>query len=76
MGRIKKVERLVRSGEIKQIEAEGNIANYEVLKPSISILIADYRLDKSKEISHYHSKWNLREENHKDLKLTNDIELH
>lgn len=49
---------------------------YEVLKPSISILIADYKLDKSKEISYYHSKWNLREENHKDLKLTNDIELH
>lgn len=49
---------------------------YEVLKPSISILIADYKLDKSKEISHYHSKWNLREENHKEIKLTNDIELH
>ena len=49
---------------------------YDVLKPSISILIADYKLDKSKDISHYHSKWNLREENHKDLKLTNDIELH
>ena len=49
---------------------------YDELKPSISILIADYKLEKSKEISHYHSKWNLREEKHKDLKLTNDIELH
>ena len=49
---------------------------YDVLKPSISILITDYKLDKFKEISHYHSKWNLREEHHKDLKLTNDIELH
>ena len=34
---------------------------YEVLRPSISILIADYQLEKFKEISHYHSKWNLRE---------------
>ena len=49
---------------------------YEVLKPSISILIANYRVDKSREISHYHSIWNLREQNHNDLKLTNDIELH
>lgn len=49
---------------------------YDALRPSISILITNYRVDKSNDISHYHSKWNLREENHKDLKLTNDIELH
>ena len=49
---------------------------YNVLRPSISILIADYMVDKSKEISHYHSIWNLREQNHKELKLTNDLELH
>ena len=49
---------------------------YQVLKPSISILIANYMTGKSKGISHYHSKWNLREEKHKDLKLTNDIEFH
>lgn len=50
--------------------------NYEVLKPSISILIADYNVEQAKGIEDYHSKWNLREEKHKDLKLTNDIELH
>ena len=49
---------------------------YEELKPSISILITNYKVDKAKEISHYHSIWDLRERNHKDLKLTNDIELH
>ena len=50
--------------------------NYGELKPSISILITNYKVDKAKEISHYHSIWDLRERNHKDLKLTNDIELH
>ena len=49
---------------------------YEVLKPTISILIADYNLDKTKNISRYHTKWNLREETQQDMKLTNDIEMH
>jgi predicted transposase/invertase (TIGR01784 family) len=49
---------------------------YDVLKPSISILIADYNLEKTKNISRYHTKWNLREEKQQDMKLTNDIEMH
>ena len=50
--------------------------DYEVLRPSISILIADYELEQTKGISHYHTKWNLREEKNLDRKLTNDIEMH
>ncbi len=50
--------------------------DYEVLRPSISILIADYELDQTKGISNYHTKWNLREENNSNRKLSNDIEMH
>ena len=49
---------------------------YEILKPTISILITDYNLDKTKNISRYHTIWNLREEQQQDMKLTNDIEMH
>jgi len=49
---------------------------YEVLKPTISILIADYNLDKTKNIPGYHTIWNLREQNNQNMKLTNDIEMH
>lgn len=50
--------------------------DYEVLKPTISILIADYKLEKLKDITEYHTKWNLREKNYPDIILTNDIEFH
>ena len=50
--------------------------DYEVLRPSISILIADYELEQTKGISDYHTKWNLREEKNSERKLTNDIEMH
>ena len=49
---------------------------YSVLKPSISILITDYRVPKLEHISKYHTKWNLREEEFKDTILTDDIEMH
>ena len=49
---------------------------YEILKPTISILMTDYNLDKTKNISRYHTIWNLREEQQQDMKLTNDIEMH
>lgn len=49
---------------------------YRMLKPSISILIANYNVDKAEGIPNYHSKWNLREEEYKDFKLTNDMEFH
>lgn len=49
---------------------------YNVLKPSISILITDYRVPKLNNISKYHTKWNLREVEFKDTILTDDIEMH
>ena len=49
---------------------------YNVLKPSISILITDYKVPKLNHISKYHTKWNLREEEFKDTILTDDIEMH
>ena len=35
--------------------------DYEELKPSISILIADYKLKQLENIPKYHTVWNLRE---------------
>ena len=49
---------------------------YDELKPSISILITDYKLDKIKDIERYHTIWNLREEENQEMKLTNHIEMH
>ena len=50
--------------------------SYEVLKPTISILIADYKLPKIEHITKYHTIWNLREKEFPDIILTNDIEMH
>ena len=50
--------------------------SYEVLKPTISILIADYKISNLKHISKYHTIWNLREKEFTDTVLTNDIEMH
>ena len=49
---------------------------YSVLKPTISILITDYKIPKLKQVSKYHTKWNLREEDFPNIILTNDIEMH
>ena len=50
--------------------------NYSVLKPSISILIAFYELNQLKDISDYHTIWNLREKDFPDFVLTDNIEMH
>ena len=50
--------------------------NYKVLKPTISILIADYKLEELDDIGEYHTIWNLREEKYHNKIITNDIELH
>ena len=50
--------------------------SYKVLKPTISILIADYKITNLKHISKYHTIWNLREKEFTDTVLTNDIEMH
>ena len=49
---------------------------YEVLKPSISILIANYRLDQLEDIPKYHTIWNLREKYYQDVIITKNIEMH
>ena len=49
---------------------------YEVLKPSISILIANYKIEQAKGTSKYHTIWNLREKDSHDMILTNNIEMH
>lgn len=49
---------------------------YAILKPTISILIADYKIKELEEIEEYHTIWNLRENKHKEKILTKDIEMH
>ena len=50
--------------------------NYDILKPSISILIANYELNQLKNIPKYHTIWNLREKDLPSCVLTNNIEMH
>ncbi len=49
---------------------------YKILKPSIGILITNYKIDKLKGIKKYHTKWNLREEQYCNVILTDNIEFH
>ncbi|MBQ2917491.1 MAG: Rpn family recombination-promoting nuclease/putative transposase [Clostridia bacterium] len=49
---------------------------YDVLKPSISILIANYKLKELKDIVKYHTIWNLREKDFPNKIISNNIELH
>ncbi len=50
--------------------------SYKVLRPSISILIANYRLDELEEIPKYHTVWNLREKDYSQKVISKNIELH
>ena len=49
---------------------------YSIIKPSVCILIADYKLDELKHISQYHTVWNLRERTFNNQILSSDIEIH
>ena len=49
---------------------------YDKLKLTISILIANYKIKKLEEIENFHTVWNLRERNNTNKIITNDIELH
>lgn len=60
----------LHSGQLKQGE------NYNNTKRTISIIIMGENLNKLKKVSSYHTKWKLREEEQKDLILTEDIEIH
>ena len=50
--------------------------DYKILKPSISILIANYNLEQLNQIEKYHTIWNLREEEYHNIILTDNIEMH
>ena len=49
--------------------------NYELLKKSIVILIADFEIEELKDIE-YHSSWKIIEENKRKVILTNKLEIH
>ncbi len=49
---------------------------YNSTKKAICILIADFELERLKYIRKYHTKWNIREEEHKNIILTDKFELH
>ena len=50
--------------------------NYNSLKKTISILIADYELDELKEVRKYLTKWNIREEYYSKIILTDAMEIY
>lgn len=52
---------------------EGN--NYNNLKKSICVLFADFKLDGLHEVEKYITKWNIREEEYKNIILTDVLEL-
>ena len=49
---------------------------YDILKPSISILIANYKLEETEDIPKYHTIWNLREKDFHEKIITPNIEMH
>ena len=49
---------------------------YDELNKTIAILISVGNLEETKAIEEYHTQWELREKKHKELKLTEDIEIH
>ena len=50
--------------------------DYNKLKPTISILITNYKVKRLEDIDDFHTVWNLRERNNPNKIITNDIELH
>ena len=50
--------------------------DYNSLKKTISILIADYELDGLKEVCKYITKWNIREEDYSKIILTDAMEIY
>ena len=49
---------------------------YSSTKRAICIMIADFKIEKLKEITNYHTKWNIREEEKRDIILTDKLEIH
>ena len=49
---------------------------YSSTKRAICIMIADFKVERLKEIESYHTKWNIREEEKRDIILTDKLEIH
>lgn len=50
--------------------------DYKVARRTIGILITCYEMKQLKEVEKIHTKWNIREEEYKDLILTDKLEFH
>ena len=50
--------------------------NYQTLKKTIVILIADFRLKLLQDMEEFHTKWHIHEEKNLKKVLTEDLELH
>ena len=50
--------------------------DFDVLHKTIVILIANFELDKLKEIPKFHTKWQIREEEYGKIVLTDTLEIH
>ena len=49
---------------------------YSSTKRAICIMIADFKVEKLKEITNYYTKWNIREEENRNIILTDKLEIH
>lgn len=58
------------TGDLKR----GN--DYDTLAKTIAIIIVNDDINKFKIMRKYHTKWNIREEDYKDMILTDDLEIH
>lgn len=50
--------------------------NYNTLAKTIAIIIVNDYINRFEIMRKYHTKWNIREEDYKDMILTDDFEIH
>lgn len=50
--------------------------NYNVLTKTIAVIIVNDNVKKFELLKKYHTRWNIREEDYKDMILTDDFEIH
>ena len=50
--------------------------DYDILAKTIAIIIVNDYIDRFEIMKKYHTKWNIREEDYKDMILTDDLEIH
>ena len=46
---------------------------YSSTRKAICIMVADFKIEKLKEITNYHTKWNIREEENRNIILTDKL---